>query len=268
MNRSRLVALMLVGVSSMFFSGPDGVRAGPGSVRAWVDSYEEWLDCRVIPGPTVDTVCSYLDLYDKLSSVDGRASVISFGFSDAEMIETIDVDTLEWLFSLDNCDGDRPCLMNEFRKRLYVLGENNRSDPFVGSFSRIRHNKARHIREEKRVGIYPVDKKYLVGIIVELEREGYEDKKVYIKGTLLGKCEINGYGIMDGDRLLVTIGAEGDAVTFPITLRGSRTLIIEDSPEVRQIRREYCDSDLYFSGSFQRFVPEEKDKDFISDTED
>ncbi|MBF0155469.1 MAG: hypothetical protein HQL64_17175 [Magnetococcales bacterium] len=226
MDKRRFLSLMFVVILWPFLTGLSGVDE-------W---FEKWLDCRRLPSITVDTICSYRDTYELLRSVEERADAISSGFSDPEMIAIIDVDILEWIFSLDNCDGDRSCLMNEFNKRNYMLGKNNLSEPFIGQFF------GKIPDSLEIIGIYPVNKEYIVGISINK----------YAK-HMNAKCIINGHGVQDGKRLLVTVGEKEDAVTFPITLRDSRVLVIEDSPEVRQVQHKYCGSDGHFTGIYYRW---------------
>ncbi|MBF0157434.1 MAG: hypothetical protein HQL57_09650 [Magnetococcales bacterium] len=173
--------------------------------------------------------------------MDATGSVLTL-FLTNDMYEMIEMNTIAWLSSCDDCEGSAGCLENEFKKRLAMLNGRNPDYPLAGTF---------YVKHLGRMALYPIGDEYLVGI----------DTDFMTRWT----CWIYAVGVRKGDKIFATYYDyynDEDTISFWMIPKGSDIIVIEDNPKLWEVQKMYCGINGLFSGKYVRVpMPNKKFND-------
>ncbi|MBF0155238.1 MAG: hypothetical protein HQL64_15985 [Magnetococcales bacterium] len=222
MDHKKLPSMVIAAIMWVFLTGESPL--------------DGWPNCKERHGPTQDAVCKHGSLLKLYRQVKDNIDLIKLGFVDSDMEQSIEQDFSSWLEWCDVCDGEVECLKNEFRKKLAILRGDHPDLPFTGAFIE---------SDFGGIGIYPLGDRYLVGI------------QTAENSQIRWMCDAKGYGIRDGNKLLVA-GREGEyKISIPIVLHDHQTLIIKETPKLRIVHEIICGWNGYIYGTYKRITVEE-----------
>jgi uncharacterized protein len=190
------------------------------------------FDCRKAGNATEKRICADPELarLDRHLATLWRGMIRSF--SDQDQVAQIKADQKSWIAGRNDCGDDSKCIADRYQAQIKRFSGDDPDYPAAGVFSAERTG---------TFALYPLSGKYLVAIATSDPSNG------------AWTCDMTGSARKEGTGLRVSSGD----LSFPATLRDAKTLVVEQSREVRAVARNQCGMNGTFAFTFTREAPKE-----------
>jgi len=188
------------------------------------------FDCRKAASVSERTICANATLSGLDFQLGRTWERVLAAFIDSAQRTQMKQDQRTWIALREKCGGDGDCIGKLYRDRLSTLDGTDEAHRFSGVYE---------VKDIGLFALYPTGNRYLVHVQTADPREGKWE------------CDLTGVAEPSGDDLEIQV--EGSV--FPVRLRDSETLVVNDTDSVSAASRQFCGLNGTFAFSYLRVRP-------------